>query len=557
MKYVPSKEIVKALRKQLKASKSEEIIAAARGYNKLTNSWVVYLGFSDIDGQSKVIALPREDLLGQATVKKRLIRAGAPSSTVSSMDIESLIDERPRTFHMFDTAGWHGDSFLSGNRVYARDGAPDCRLIDEPDWTVKGDFKDWQKGIKSALKCSDRLIVAMSTAFLAPVMPYLDIDNFGVHFYGPSSTGKSTLLNSVAALVGRPREYSANWRITDNAFKIIAQQRNHHVLVQDGNSAGIQNGTSLRDLLKSITSLLDSGQEKKRRKPDPALAITPSLSWQLTMLSAGEISLREVAEMSMDGRLTGEEMRLIDIPAADSDGFGVFDRLPKGWKSGAALSDHLSALADKHHGMAYDRFLKRLVKRSSEEIAESLHAHQNTFHEYSKTLNVDRHHRRLADRFAAIFAAGCLAVDLKILPIDRKTVRKAALKCLKLALEAAKSLKTTAADEGMSALTTAPKKAVKDRETTGKIRALKMKLPKYGKVIAIPILHVNELVPIMAVRNDLQNQLWKSGQLFKPKNHKKRKTHQVKIAAKTTDVWLFRDGYEETASIKNWRNRSC
>lgn len=65
---------------------------------------------------------------------------------------------------------------------------------------------------------NSRLILVISAAFASMLLKLRCMPNFGFHFVGNSSSGKTTCLNIAAYVFGKPG-YVAIWKTTDNALE--------------------------------------------------------------------------------------------------------------------------------------------------------------------------------------------------------------------------------------------------------------------------------------------------------------------------------------------------
>jgi hypothetical protein len=94
-----------------------------------------------------------------------------------------------------------------------------------------------------------------------------------------------------------------------------------------------------------------------------------------------------------------------------------------------------SQLASKNHGWAGRKFVKRILEKRAEDEQELL-----TYLEAKKNIYLDRAKKqmqlsggktRIHDKFATVFAAGCLAIREEILPFTINELGNAILKCEK------------------------------------------------------------------------------------------------------------------------------
>ena len=192
--------------------------------------------------------------------------------------------------------------------------------------------------------------------FASMLLQPCDLPNFGFHFVGNSSSGKTTCLNLAASVFGNPK-YVVTWKATDNAMENIAFRRNDSLLILD----------ELSEISPSkagdVAYMLANGQGKKRLDKDCNARET--LSWRLIFLSSGEVDLN--SHMAEDSKTSkaGQKVRLLNISAKPSkESNGIFDNL-MGFQDGAEFSDYLREKASKYYGTASIEFIKQILEHQS------------------------------------------------------------------------------------------------------------------------------------------------------------------------------------------------
>src|SRR5207302_8225939 len=98
-----------------------------------------------------------------------------------------------------DRIGWHGNEFVLPNSPAETSDGTLLRV--EPAnpehytrYGCKGTLEDWKQGVASLAAYSSRLTLALSSAFAAPVLRFVDVEPGGFHLSGESSKGKTTCL---------------------------------------------------------------------------------------------------------------------------------------------------------------------------------------------------------------------------------------------------------------------------------------------------------------------------------------------------------------------------
>ena len=225
--------------------------------------------------------------------------------------------------------------------------------IQDESYGTSGTLQEWNDLIARWCIGNSRLIFAISAAFASILLQPCDMPNFGFHFVGNSSSGKTTCLNIAASVFGNPK-YVVTWKATDNAMETIAFRRNDSLLILD----------ELSEISPSkageVAYMLANGQGKKRLDKD--CNVRETLSWRLIFLSSGEVDLN--SHMAEDSKTSkaGQKVRLLNISAKPSkESNGIFENL-MGFQDGAEFSDYLRGKASKYYGVASIAFIKEVLK---------------------------------------------------------------------------------------------------------------------------------------------------------------------------------------------------
>jgi len=111
----------------------------------------------------------------------------------------------------------------------------------------------------------------------------------------------------------------------------------------------------------------------------------------------------------------GDACRVIDIALKKPN--GIFDRLDDG-ESGEAAVGALKKMIDAHHGHVLPAWAAHIASESVEELRATFEANKAEF--VSKCHAIDNVERRICETFAQIFAAGAMAIDAGLLPLEFK-----------------------------------------------------------------------------------------------------------------------------------------
>jgi putative DNA primase/helicase len=124
--------------------------------------------------------------------------------------------------------------------------------------------------------------------------------------------------------------------------------------------------------------------------------------------------------------------RLPDIPIPEG-GHGMFETL-HGFDDVAAFCVEIKRRAAKHHGHPGRIFVRKLLKeddRDHEGLVEWIEARRSGYIRWAKKKIVaeGRDLTRIHGKFATIYAAGSLANKFEILPLKKRELFEAILKC--------------------------------------------------------------------------------------------------------------------------------
>lgn len=318
--------------------------------------------------------------------------------------------------------------------VYIR---PDCVIGDPEDeiildssiqddsYGTSGTLEQWNNSIAKYCDGNSRLIFAVSAAFASLLLRICNLQNFGFHFVGNSSSGKTTCLSVAASVFGTP-EYLVTWKATDNAMESIAYKRNDSLLILD----------ELSEIAPSkageVAYMLANGQGKKRLDKDCNARET--LSWRLIFLSSGEIDLASHMAEEKKTSKAGQKVRLLNIPAKASErSFGIFEDL-RGFKNGADFSNYLRKNTAQYYGVASISFLEKLLPQKGD-IEESFNAEFQQLTEKYLPENASGQDQRTFERVMFVGFAGELAIKYGVICWQSGACYDAAVSCFNSWLE--------------------------------------------------------------------------------------------------------------------------
>ena len=283
-----------------------------------------------------------------------------------------------------------------------------------------GTLQAWQAGVGTLAQGHVLPVLMISAAFAGPLLHLAGEEGGGIHVFGGSSKGKTTVLQMAASVWGRGATpgYVRAWRATANGLEGAAASASDTVLVLD--ELGVADA---RDAAAAIYGLAN-GTGKMRAVRDGSLRAPQS--WRVLVLSTGEVPIEtKLADDKGRKARAGQLVRLLDIPADRGTGFGVFDRGGHDGNPGTLAKDCKQA-ASSAYGTAGPEFVQRIICEGAGEIGVQVRGIAEVFVADHVVAPADGQIIRAAQRLALIAAAGELATALNIVPWQKGEASAAA-----------------------------------------------------------------------------------------------------------------------------------
>jgi putative DNA primase/helicase len=382
--------------------------------NPTQDGAALLLEFKTIQGHIHRWTMPRADLAGDgASIIAELL---SRDYTFNRRQKAALLDylfslgqHIDRTYTVTDSSGWVGKSFVLPHQTYGNENLKFRDVDPSPDalTQVRGTLQSWKDNVAARCGGNSRLILGLGVSFAAPLLPLVGIESGGFHLLGGTSQGKTIILDVAASVTGL--KTVPRWLTTSNGLESTATAFNHLCLPLD------EIGQADPHEVGNIAYMLANGQGKARMKRD--LTNRKSKTWQLIVLSSGEVGMGRYMQQAGVTQKGGQEVRLPDIPAVpDGSSYGCFETI-HGAKDGGEFAAAMEAAVKEHHGTALDAFLTRLVVDTEDpafvgNLAKQTHLIANKLAEGM----VDTAIARVAKRFALVQVALGLAHKYGLLP---------------------------------------------------------------------------------------------------------------------------------------------
>lgn len=389
-----------------------EVIAQTRD---ASGDWGLYLAVQNPLGETLHWVMPMSMMAGNGSAyREALLKMGLKLGANGSKRLyEFLMTAQPERFlRCVNSTGWHGSRFVMPDSSYGPENGEELihqGPTSETPFRVKGSLEEWQDAIGRLGEGNSRLALAMSSAFLGPLLQPFGQESGGFHFTGNSSVGKSTLLMAAGSVCGGggPAGFVRSWRTTDNSLEAVAPMHNDALLCLD------ELGQVAPSAAANIAYMLANGQGKGRARKDGSAR--PTSSWRTAFLSTGELSFEQkIREDKTQRFMAGQSVRIVDIPADANKGMGAFEEL-HGFGDGKVFSEHLNRSAVTFYGAPFRRYLERLTANLAHNIGRARSWLQR-FESEACPQYADGQVKRVANRFGLAAAAGELAIEMDILP---------------------------------------------------------------------------------------------------------------------------------------------
>jgi putative DNA primase/helicase len=374
------------------------------------------------------ILFPQALLVGRLDDMMRTLRdIGVIASYEYKKIVRHYLDEQYKNFdasrpEMFwistKLTGWHSEScFVLPSEIIGQNGSAEGVWFDGKSapntYAKKGDYKAWQRKVAKPCQGNPYLILALSAAFVGPLLVELNESGAGFHYFSNSTTGKTTAQIVGGSVWGSRDDFLSSWRTTDNALEAIASSRSDTFTVLDESHQ-----VEPKHLDAAAYLLLNQKGKARLNRDSSAKQLA---KWRTCVLSSGERSIEAHLERAKIDYKAGQCVRIIDINVSHGSKHGLFDDL-HGTKDANEFSATLRAAAAQHYGFAGPQFVAWLLKNPKWRtgVRALLKA---IIQKFSTELNAQQ--ERVARTFCSVAVAGELAIQSQVLPWAQGSVTAA------------------------------------------------------------------------------------------------------------------------------------
>ncbi|ENB8756158.1 DUF927 domain-containing protein [Escherichia coli] len=270
-----------------------------------------------------------------------------------------IIGQKPATrWTLAASAGWTDD-----NRAYL---LPDGHIIGDETpvlfmgkrdvtggWTTSGTADTWRESVARLVDGNSLMMVCVAMPFAGPLLKLAGIQNFGLHLYAPSTTGKTTCATLAASVCGEPSALKMTWNGTASGIGNKAAARCDSFLWLDELGEGRP-----EDLAGTIYSLFN-GSGRIRAAQDGG--DTSRDSWRLPVISTGEADTATFAGREKITLAPGQLVRLLNIPVEQMQPENLH-----GYSTAGAHARALTRACNDNFGAVFREWITWLVRNRQE-----------------------------------------------------------------------------------------------------------------------------------------------------------------------------------------------
>ena len=262
------------------------------------------------------------------------------------------------------STGWHSeDIFVLPDEIITLESHPEKVWYQgrdqESPYGRAGTLGEWQANISALAGGNPYLIGAICAGFAGPLLFKCNVHGAIIHYFGPSTTGKTTCLSAGASVWGgggadgKTRGFIRTWQSTVVGIEAFASLHS--------DTLGILDELHLVDpkILDQASYAVANGCGKSRGNVHASMR--PTKHWRVFGLSSGEASCDTWLRSGGITVRAGQVVRMLDVPVYGDH--GAFDDL-HGFPGGKAFAEELNRSALRHYGHAGPAFVRKLIEEN-------------------------------------------------------------------------------------------------------------------------------------------------------------------------------------------------
>lgn len=394
------------------------------------------------DGQIVEIEVDRSALLKPAEIKAILADLGADPDCVSPEELRALMEiTRENERLMVSKPGWLRNNRFAwpGRIIHTERGqirfskGSEAWAQYRPFFQSKSTMEDWRSGVGKWALRSSYMTLGIGVVLAAPLLRFARLSEGGVfHLAGDSGTGKSLSLAVAQSLMGNPkRSLLMSWDATPGGDeRLFHSVRDFALAVDDTSRDRGGEAERVRRMTDFGHSAAGGGGRRRAKSYDEQHGAQSARS-PILGLSSGEERHHELAAQTNQRLAGGARVRLIDVAVPSSTENGVFDQLRDG-ESAAQVAAQLEIDIRKAFGQPFRTYL-RFLESKFDTLPELVKQASDVFikaWEGGLGYVPDASQRRVAGKFALVYAGLLLGRKAKILNATKSQLLSAVMVCL-------------------------------------------------------------------------------------------------------------------------------
>lgn len=303
-------------------------------------------------------ALPLGDIgerEGWRTLKNRGLKVTSNSTLKNELADYLQTSGNRKLWTITNATGWQNGAYILPNGEVI--GEPKSPVLFRSQsagfigYSTQGTVQNWRDEIGQYVKGNPSMILGVAVALSAPLIHLLEVDSFGVHLFGGSTSGKTTTANIAASIYGHPEITRVSWNATSLGLSNEAAARNDGFLVMDEIGQGAnkkhveQTAYTLFNGVGKVQGAKDGGNRELNR-------------WRIIAFSTGEIDLEGYLSQAGIKTNAGQLVRLLNVPITQAKQFHHF-------KDGKSHADHINQATKKYYGAIGREWIEWLIANQS------------------------------------------------------------------------------------------------------------------------------------------------------------------------------------------------
>jgi len=290
-------------------------------------------------------------------------------------------------------SGWqHGAYVLPNAEVVGNPADPvffNGRSASANAYRVSGTVFEWQEQVGALAQGNVCMMLGVACSLAAPLLDLVEADSFGVHLFGNSGTGKTTIGMVANSVWGHPEELKLSWYSTALGLANEAAAHNDGLMSLDE----IGQSTKPKDVATSAYALFN-GVGKIQGAKDGGNR--EAMRWRVLALSTGEKDLETFLHEAGEKVHAGHLVRLLNVPIqAIANIHGLADS--------RAHADAVQQAAKRCYGAVGREWVNYLADHK-EDVIQAIKATTTAWQARLPEKASDQV-RRVASRFAILEAA--------------------------------------------------------------------------------------------------------------------------------------------------------